>query len=442
MRHDPIPAELFCANRERLRRLLLPGSLAVVNANDVMPAATDGTAPMIPNDDLFYLTGIEQEESILVISPDAADVRRRTILFLREPNPHLRIWEGDKHSREEARRISGIDEIRWLGEFPAVFRSLMCEAEHVYLNSNEHPHAAVEVESRDARMARDTMRRFPLHRYHRLARAMHELRMVKSPLEVALMRRACAITRQGFLRVLDMLRPGVNECEVEAEYSHEFIRNRARMAYNPIIASGPNSCVLHYNRNDRICAKGEVLLLDVASSYANYSSDLTRTIPVGGRFTRRQRQVYDAVLRTVRAVTARAVPGKLARDWQLEAEALVTEELLRLGLLTAAEVKRQDPRQPACKRYFMHGVGHPLGLGVHDVAIMSQPFAPGWVLTVEPGIYIPEEGFGIRLENDILVTPSGAVDLTADVPIEADEIEQLMARSRPVASRRRHRASA
>jgi Xaa-Pro aminopeptidase len=442
MRHDPISAELFSANRERLRRLLLPGSLAVVHANDVMPAATDGAAPMIPNDDLFYLAGIEQEESILVISPDAADERRRTILFLREPNPHLRIWEGDKLSRDEAQRISGIDEVRWLGEFPVLFRILMCEAENVYLNSNEHPRAVVEVESRDARLARDTMRRFPLHRYHRLARAMHELRTRKSPLEVELMRRACAITRQGFLRVLGMVRPGVNECEVEAEYSHEFIRNRARMAYNPIIASGPNSCVLHYNRNDRVCAKGEVLLLDVASSYANYSSDLTRTIPVGGRFTRRQRQVYDAVLRTVRAMTANAVPGKLARDWQLEAEGLVTEELLRLDLLTAAEVKRQDPRQPACRRYFMHGVGHPIGLGVHDVAVMSQPFAPGWALTVEPGIYIPEEGFGIRLENDILVTASGAVDLTADVPIEADEIEQLMARARPAPSRRRLRASA
>jgi Xaa-Pro aminopeptidase len=430
MRHLPIPAKLFRHNRAQLARRMRKNSVAIVQANDIQPTATDGTAPYYPNDDLFYLSGIEQEHSILMMAPDSAEPRRRCVLFLREPNALLKIWEGDKHSREEARAISGIDEIRWLGDFPVQLRIAMCEAEHVYLASNEHSRAVIEGETRDLRFARDLQRQFPLHDYQRLARIMHELRAVKSPAEVALIRQACAITRQGFLRVLGMVRPGVNECEVEAEYACEFIRNRGRMAYNPIIASGANSCVLHYNRNDQPCRDGDVLLLDVASSYANYNADLTRTIPVGGRFSKRQRKVYDAVLRTVRAMTRAAVPGKLTRDWQKECEALVTEELLELGLLTSKEVKGQDPANPACKKYFMHGCGHPLGLGVHDAAFTDRPFAPGWVLTIEPGIYIAEEGFGIRLENDILVTRGrgGAIDLMADTPIEAEEIEELMHR--------------
>jgi Xaa-Pro aminopeptidase len=302
----------------------------------------------------------------------------------------------------------------------------LCAAPHVYLNTNEHKRAVIEVETRDARFVRACQRRYPLHAYHRLARLMHPLRAVKSEWEIELIRRACAITRQGFLRLLPFVKPGVNECEVEAELAHEFVRNRAKFAYNPILAAGANSCVLHYIRNDQPCRKGDVFLIDAAASYANYNADLTRTIPVSGRFTRRQKQVYQAVLRVLRAMIRAAVPGKFHRDWQKEGEKHVEEELLRLGLLKPRDLRKQDPDQPALKRHFMHGLGHSLGLDVHDLGFLETPFQPGWVLTVEPGIYIPEEGFGIRLENDVLVTDQGPVDLMADIPIEAEEIEELM----------------
>ncbi len=428
MRHAPINSKLFVDNRKRVAARLEEHSLAVVNANDVLPTNADGTLVMQPNADLFYLTGIEQEESILLLAPDAFDEKHREILFLREPSEHLKIWEGHKLSKEEATKISGIKEVKWLTEFDTIFRMLMCEAEQVYLNSNEHRRAVIEVETRDARFARDCMAKFPLHDYRRLAPIMHEVRPVKSKHEVDLIRKACGITRAGFLRVLDFVKPGVNETEVEAEFAHEFIRNGAKFAYTPIIAAGANSCVLHYLQNDQKCRSGEVLLLDVAASYANYNSDLTRTIPVKGRFTRRQKQVYKSVLRVITDMIQATTAGKLLKDWQKEAEAMVEEELLKLGLLKPRDIRKQDPDKPALKKYFMHGLGHPIGLDVHDVGFASSKLAPGWVMTVEPGIYIPEEGFGIRLENDVLVTEDGVVDLMADIPIDPDEIEDLMNR--------------
>lgn len=426
MRHAPIDPKLFIANRRRLADRLPPDALAVVNANDVLPTNADGSLMIVPNSDLFYLTGIEQEESILLLAPGAVNASMREILFLREPNQHLKIWEGYKHSKEDAQKISGIRNVRWLSDFPSVFRLLMCEMEQVYLNSNEHNRGSIEVETRDARFAKDAMRKYPLHTYRRLARLMHELRVEKSEHEIDLLKQACAITRAGFLRVLKKTRPGLNECEVEAEFAHEFIRRRAKFAYNPIIASGANACVLHYNQNDQPCKDGDLLLLDVAASYANYNADLTRTIPVNGRFTKRQKDVYNAVLRIMRACIKNAVVGKLHGDWQREAQVLTNEELVKLGLITRADAKKHTPEAPACKQYFMHGLGHVLGLDVHDVGHMARPFAPGWVLTVEPGIYIEKEGFGVRLENDILVTQDGPVDLMADIPVEADEIEALM----------------
>jgi Xaa-Pro aminopeptidase len=428
MRHAAIKSALFKTNRDRLRKRLPSNALAVVNANDLLPVNADATLVMQPNSDLFYLTGIEQEQSILVLAPDAFDEKQREILFLREPNDLLKTWEGHKLSQEEARKISGIQQIKWLSEFPNLFHQLMCECQHVFLNSNEHKRAVIEVETRDARFIRDCQERYPLHQYHRLARLMHPLRVVKSELEIELIRQACAITHKGFLRLLKKVKPGRNEYEIEAELAHEFIRRGAKFAYPPIVASGANACVLHYFQNDQPCRKGDVLLLDVAACYANYNSDLTRTIPVSGRFSKRQKQVYQSVLKVFRAMVKAALPGKLHRDWQKEAEAATEEELLRLGLLKPRDIKQQDPDKPALKKYFMHGLGHPLGLDVHDVGIMSQPFATGWVLTVEPGIYIPEEGFGIRLENDVLVTENGPVDLMADIPIEAEEIEELMSR--------------
>lgn len=430
MRHARIPSDLFRANRDRLRQSLLPQSLVLVNANDIAPTNADGTAPYYPNTDLFYLTGVEQEESVLLLAPDAHLERNREILFLRETNDHVARWEGHKLTKEEATAVSGVSHVKWLHELPGFLRMLMIEAENVYLNSNEHARATIDVETRDARFIRDIQSRFPLHKYHRLARLLHDLRPVKSDPELELIRRAAAITRDAYKRVARFVRPGVNECEIEAEFIHEFTRQRGRFAYGPIIASGPNACVLHYVQNDQPCLKGDVLLLDVAAGYANYNADVTRSLPVSGRFTRRQRQVYQAVLRVLRKCSDALTPGKLPRDWQKEAESFMEEELLRLDLITPRDIKKQDPNWPAVKKYFMHGIGHPLGLDVHDVATIGAPFAPGWVMTVEPGIYIPEEGLGIRLEDDILITADGNVNLTDQIPIEADEIEELMNKGR------------
>ena len=428
MRHLPIKPKLFRNNRTRLAELLGPKSLAVVNANDPMPTNADGTMMIHPNSDLFYLTGIEQEESIVVLFPDAGDPKNREILFLRQPSEHLMIWEGHKHTKEEARKMSGIKNVQWTSEFPGFFRSLMCESESAYVNSNEHKRASDAVETRDVRFINRCKDDYPLHTYRRLAPLLAKLRMGKSDEEIDLLKEAVAITAKGFRRVLRFVKPGVTEYEVEAELSREFIRRRGKFAYTPIVASGKNNCVLHYLQNDQTCRKGQLLLLDVASSYANYNADLTRTIPVSGKYTRRQKKVYGAVLRVLRASIEGATVGKLPRDWQKEAEEITTEELLKLGLLKSGEVKKQDPDKPACKKYFMHGLGHPLGLDVHDVGDANIPFAPGCVLTVEPGIYIPEEGFGVRLEDDIVVTEDGPVNLMEKIPIEADEIEAIMKR--------------
>jgi Xaa-Pro aminopeptidase len=428
MRYRPINPQLFISNRANLAKLLLPNSLAIVNSNDILPTNADGTLSLRQNSDLFYLCGVDQEESILLLYPDASEENMREILFVRKTSELLATWEGHKLTKDEAAKLSGVKRVEWLSEFRPLFHRLMCECDHVYLNSNEHKRAVVEVETRDARFIQDTRRRYPLHDYQRLARLMHRLRVVKSNLEVELIRQACAITKAGFLRVCRFVRPGVGETDVEAEYAHEFIRHGGAFAYWPIIASGKNACVLHYIQNDQRCRNGELLLLDVAANYANYNSDLTRTIPVNGRFTRRQRQVYNAVLRVLRAVSQAATPGKLPKVWQKEAEAFMEKELLDLGLLKPSEIRKQDPDKPALKKYFMHGVGHPLGLDVHDVGITTEPIQPGWVLTVEPGIYLPEESFAVRLENNILVQEGSNVDLMEDIPIEAEEIEALMKR--------------
>ncbi|HVT88935.1 MAG TPA: Xaa-Pro aminopeptidase [Tepidisphaeraceae bacterium] len=428
MRHQPIDPALFIENRQRLNTLLAPNSLAVLNANDILPTNADGVLPLQANADLFYLSGIEQEESILLIAPDAYDEKPREVLFLRETSEHIATWEGHKLTKENATKVSGIKNVKWLAEFPSIFHRLMCESQHVYLNSNEHNRARIEVQTRDARFIADCKAKYPLHDYQRLAQLMHRLRVVKSNFELDLLRKAMDITQKGFERAARFVKPGVKEYEIEAEFAHEFTRHAARFAYGPIIASGKNNNILHYSDNDQVCQKGDLLLMDVAASYANYNADLTRTIPVSGRFSKRQKQVYNAVLRVLRASIKGATIGKTHRQWTRESQAMMNEELLSLGLLKSKDVKKQAPEEPACRKYFMHGLGHPLGLDVHDVGLMSQPFAAGWVLTVEPGIYIPEEGFGIRLENDVVVTEKGAIDLMADVPLEANEIEDLMNR--------------
>ncbi|MFM8360587.1 MAG: aminopeptidase P family protein [Verrucomicrobiota bacterium] len=432
MRHAPLDSRLFTAHREKLAALLPAGSLAAVNANDILPANADGTLRLVPNSDLFYLTGVEQEESLLLLFPDAADPRMREILFLRETNETIAIWEGHKLTREEARAVSGIARVEWRSALPGILHRLMCEARQVYLNANEHKRAEIVVETREARFVRSLRDRYPLHDYRRLAPLLHGLRVVKSPGEVDLIRQACAITREGFRRVCRFVKPGVQEHEVESEFAHEFIRRRGSFAYQPIIASGASACVLHYVENDQPCRDGDLLLLDVAASYANYNSDLTRTIPVNGRFTRRQKQVYHAVLRVLRAQVAGLTPGRKWQDWQDESEELLARECVDLGLLKPRDLKVRvdDPMKKPVKKHYMHGCGHPIGLDVHDVGFLTEPFAPGWVMTVEPALYLREEGFAVRLENDVLITADGVVDLMADIPIEAEDIEALMARKR------------
>lgn len=427
MRHLPIDPALFVENREKLAKKMAPNSLAVVNANDILPRNSDAVNLIVPQTDLFYLTGIEQEETILILCPNAFDPNLREVLFIRETNPLLTTWEGYKHTKDDARKISGIKNVKWLSDFRKVFHRLMCENDTVYLNSNEHARSVVEVQTRDARFIIDTQQRYPLHRYERLGRLMFQLRGAKSPREIELIKKAVEITGKGFERVCKFTKPGVTEHEVEAEFAHEFIRNRGAFAYNPIIATGKNACVLHYLQNDQTCQKGELLLLDVAASYGNYNADLTRTIPVSGKFTKRQKDVYNAVLRVMKFSIKNATVGKLHRDWQKDAQMMMNEELLGLGLIKKSDIRKQTEEEPACWKYFMHGLGHSLGLDVHDYGWALEPFTDGWVLTVEPGIYLPKEGFAVRLENDIVVRASGgAEDLFKDIPVEADEIEELM----------------
>ncbi|TWT34427.1 aminopeptidase P N-terminal domain-containing protein [Blastopirellula retiformator] len=427
MRHQPISSELFVANRARLTAQLLPNSLAIVHANDVLPTNADGSLKIFPNADLFYLSGIEQEESILLLYPDAYEPKHREVLFLREPTERLQIWEGKKLTQEAAVAKSGIQNVRWLSEFPRALRDCMLSADQAYLNQNEHRFANTTVETRDSRFVKQCREDFPLQSFRRLAPLLHQLRTVKSKPELTLIQEAIRITQAGFDRVLEFVKPGVSEFEVEAELAHEFIRQRGAFAYTPIIAAGDNACGLHYTDNDQICRDGELLLLDVGSNYANYNADMTRTIPVNGRFTPRQREVYDAVLRVMNASIEGAVVGKHYRDWNHESQLMMNEELLSLGLLTKEDVAKHTRDEPACRKYFMHGLGHPLGLDVHDVAPEDAPFADGWVITVEPGIYLPEEGFAVRLENDVLITADGPVDLMREIPVEAEHIESVIA---------------
>jgi Xaa-Pro aminopeptidase len=398
----------------------------VVNSNDVLPTNADGSLRLIPNSDLYYLSGLDQEQTILVLYPDAHLEEFREILFLREPTLQIETWEGCKLGKQDARDRSGIVRVEWLSEFDAIFHRIMCECEHVYLNSNEHKRAVIEVETRESRFVSQTIRRYPLHDYQRLARLLHQLRVVKSSDEIELIRHASELTGQGFRRVLRFVRPGINEAEVEAEFAHEFIRHRGGFAYTPIIAGGANACALHYIENSAMCRKGELLLLDVAAKHANYNSDMTRTIPVSGRFSKRQRKVYSAVLRVFRQCIKNLSPGKLPKTWQKEAEQLIEKELVELGLLSLREIRRQDPNQPAFKKYFMHGVGHPIGLDVHDVGHVTEPMQAGWVMTVEPAIYIREESLAVRLENTVVIGERENIDLMSKIPIEAEEIEMLM----------------
>lgn len=426
MRHRSIQSKLFLRNRKNLGKLLPEKALAISNANDVLPSNADGTLPFHPNSDLFYLSGIEQEESRLVLFPSCSNPKHREILFIREPNEHLKIWEGYKHNKEDAGKISGIQTVYWIQDFDDIFQLLAAEADVFYLNSNEHNRADNEVETRDQRLNQEIQKKYPLHRIERLAPYLHDLRFCKSAEEIKLIKQAIEVTSQGFHQVLRMVKPGVKEYEIEAEWAREFIRRRSKFAYTPIVASGANACVLHYLQNDQACKKGDLLLMDVGACYANFNADLSRTIPVSGKFTRRQKQVYNSVLRVLRQSIRNATVGKSLKEWQTDAHDLMTEEMLRLKLITPSQVKKQDPEKPACRKYFMHGLGHSLGLDVHDVSNGQSEFRENSVFTVEPGIYLPEEGFGIRLEDNIQITQDGPKNLMANIPIEIEEIEQIM----------------
>ncbi|WP_161889230.1 aminopeptidase P N-terminal domain-containing protein [Pontibacter russatus] len=429
MKYSPIGQSLFKRNRRNFAGQLKPSSVAIFHSNDVMPTNADGTMPFRQGSDLFYLTGVDQEESILLLFPDAKDERMKEVLFVRETNDHILTWEGYKLTKEQAREVSGIESILWTHQFDQVLNSQLFEAEHIYLNTNEHLRAVVEVETRDARFVKRCQQRYPLHKYERSAPIMHQLRAVKSEQEVALIQQACDITEKAFRRLLGFIRPGVMEYEIEAEICHEFLRNRSRgPAYASIIASGGNACILHYVDNNQECEDGELVLMDFGAEYANYAADMTRTVPVSGKFTPRQRDIYNSVLTVMRAASQMLVPGNTLDQYHKFVGTLMENELIRLGLLNESDVRNQDPARPLYKKYFMHGTSHHLGLDVHDVGNRFRPFEAGMVFTCEPGIYIREESIGVRLENDFLVTPHGPRDLMKNIPIEADEIERLMQR--------------
>lgn len=431
MRYEPIDQQLFIRNRGNLRGLLKPNSIVIVHSNDIYPTNADGTMAFKQNSDLFHLTGIDQEESVLVLLPDAVDAKEREILFVRETNEYIAVWEGDKLTKEQAKAVSGIERVEWVHNFENFLHRMVPQADHIYLVTNEHLRASVVVETRNARFIKECQARYPLHRYERLAPLMHRLRITKDPVEVQMIQKACDITEAGFRRLLGFIKPGVGEWEIEAELLHEFVRRGSRgFAYSPIIGSGKNACVLHYVENDKVCKDGEVVLLDVAAEYAGWNSDLTRSVPVNGKFTPRQRQVYDAVLRVFHGANAILRPGNTQLEYQKQVVELMEKELVDLGLFTAKEAKEQGPDKALVKKYFMHGTSHHLGLDVHDVNPPHEPFAEGMVFTIEPGIYIREEGLGIRLENDVLIAKDRNIDLMANIPIEADEIEALMAAGR------------
>jgi Xaa-Pro aminopeptidase len=419
MRYEKISPELFIQNRQRLIQKLKPQSVAIFCSNDPMPANADGTMGFIQNSNLFYLTGIDQEETFLVVSPAHPDPEMREVLFVRETSEHIKIWEGEKLTKEEAREISGIRTVYWSSQFESVVYRLIQANERIYLNLNEHDGADMSFETRDRKLLKELKERFPLHTYDRSAPLLQELREVKSHHEIELLKKAIDITGKTFGRLTRFIRPGVFEYQLEAEMTHEFLMNRSRgHAFQPILASGENACVLHYVTNNNFCQSGDLILMDFGAEYANYKADITRTVPVNGKFTGRQKAVYQAVLNVLYTSRKLIVPGNTLVQLKEQANELMKEELLKLGLIT--------PENPQVKKYFPHGISHFLGLDVHDVGDKYAIFKPGMVLTCEPGIYIPEEGLGIRLENDILITENGNIDLMEGIPLEIEEIEEMM----------------
>ena len=425
MKYSQINPNLFINNRNLLSAKLEENSIAIFNANDIMPTNSDGTMPFKQNSDLFWLTSVDQEESVLAIVKNNNQVQE--MLFLKETNEHIAIWEGAKLDKELAQKNSGVEKIYWLNQMDEVLNINIQRVNKIYLNKNIHSRSTSEVETRDDRFRKTLTKKYPKKEILEVAPIMHELRFIKSEIEIELMKHACDITEKGLRRILPIIKPGIMEYQIEAELMHEFLSNRsAGFAYQPIIGSGVDSCVLHYIDNNKMCKDGEILLMDFGAEYANYASDLTRTVPVNGRFSERQKNVYNAVHRVMKAATNMLRPGTDHKKMQQEVIKIMEEELISLGLFDKEDVKRQDPSKPMYKKYFMHGTSHSLGLDVHDVGDTSTPMQPGMVFTCEPGIYIREEGIGIRLENDVLVTSGDPDDLMKNIPIDYQEIESLM----------------
>jgi Xaa-Pro aminopeptidase len=429
MKYSAIKKDLYIDNRKNFSKHLKPNSLALFVSNDILPTNGDGSLGFIQNSDLLHLSGVDQEDTILLIYPDAKDGKQKEILFIKETSELIAIWEGAKLTKQQATDVSGIINIMWFHEFEKTFKAIGFQAEHFYLNSNEHTRRYIDMETAEMRFNKKILAQFPLHHIERSAPIMHRIRSIKHPIEIELMQQACNITEKGFRRLLSFTKPGVMEYEIEAELIHEFVRNRSRgFAYGPIIASGGNACVLHYVENNKECKDGDVILLDVAAEYGNYASDMTRCIPVSGKFTKRQREVYDAVLRVMKGAAAILKPGNTFEKYNAAVGDMMTRELIQLGLITEEDVKNQNPAWPAYKKYFMHGTSHFIGLDVHDVGFFAEPMQVGMAFTIEPGIYIPEENLGIRLENNYIITATGNDDLMKNIPLEADEIEALMAK--------------
>ena len=425
MKYSKINPSLFINNRKLFSAKIEENSIAIFNANDIMPTNSDGTMPFKQNSDLFWLTSVDQEESVLAVVKNNNQVKE--MLFLKETNEHIAIWEGAKLDKESAQKNSGVEKIYWLNQMDEILNVEIEKASKIYLNKNIHSRSTSEVQTRDDRFRKVLIKNHPNKEIDEVAPIMHELRFIKSEIEIELMRHACNITEKGLRRILPIIKPGIMEYQIEAELMHEFLSNRsAGFAYQPIIGSGIDSCVLHYIDNNKMCKDGDILLMDFGAEYANYASDLTRTVPVNGRFSERQKNVYNAVHRVMKEATNMLRPGTDHKKMQQEVIKIMEEELIGLGLFDREDVKKQDPSKPMYKKYFMHGTSHSLGLDVHDVGDTSTPMQPGMVFTCEPGIYIREEGIGIRLENDVLVTSGNPDDLMKNIPIDYQEIESLM----------------
>jgi Xaa-Pro aminopeptidase len=428
MKYHKIDSQLFIKNRKNFASQMKPNSLAIFNSNDTYPISADSTMPFEQHRDIFYLSGVDQEESVLMLFPDCPNKNLREILFVTETNDHIAVWEGAKLTKEMALETSGIKTVYWLQDLEKVLFEMTTYCDTFYINTNEHYRANTETETREDRFTKRLLAKYPAHAVAKSNPILQRLRSVKDPIELALMQQACDITGKGFRRILDFIKPGVFEHEIEAELLHEFVRNRSKgFSYTPIIASGNNANVLHYIENNQQCKAGDLILFDVAAEYANYKSDLSRTVPVSGKFTDRQKAVYNAVNHVKKEATKMLVPGTLWKEYHVEVGQLMTSELLKLGLLDKADVQNEDKNWPAYKKYFMHGTSHHIGLDTHDYGLLHEPMQANNVFTVEPGIYLPKEGFGIRLEDDVVVQEKGApFNLMGNIPIEADEIEDIM----------------